>query len=154
MKEQTKFFLYVVFLTLAFFIVLQEHSSVNIKLVDIENPRGDMLKINNVELKLRIPRTRDDYINGLAGVSYLPENEGMFFGFETSAKRTFWGLGLEIPIDIIFFDSNKKVIAIYEHVTAEYGAYGSNFLSKYVLETNSGWARRNGIEIGNTFEIY
>ena len=51
---------------------------------------------------------------GLAVKNQLKENEAMLLVFEESAKHSFWMKDMKFPIDILWLDSDGKVVNI-EH---------------------------------------
>jgi uncharacterized protein len=61
-----------------------------------------------------------------------------------------------IPLDMIFVDSNLKIVDIKENVSPcaqgdECPLYPSQERAQYVLEVNAGFIQENGIKIGDQF---
>lgn len=92
---------------------------------------------------------------GLGGVTSLNSNQGMFFMFDTSGLYGFWMKDMLIPIDMIWLDQNLKVVYIEPNVLpSTYPAVFTPTLpAMYVLETQSGFAEKNSIKIGDTAKI-
>lgn len=71
------------------------------------------------------------------------EDEGMLFIFPKSQKLSFWMKNVSVPLDILFFDSNKKLINTHQMAPQKDGEeiknYDSETESKYALELKSGW---------------
>lgn len=103
------------------------------------------------KIKADIANTEEKRNRGLGGKKFLPENEGMLFLFETTGLYSFWMADMRFPIDIIWIDENKKIIAISENISPD--TYPLSFSPsdpvKYVLEVNAGWTKKNKVEIGS-----
>ena len=60
-----------------------------------------------------------------------------------------------IPLDMIFVDSNSKIVDIIENVPPcerdECPTYPSKEPAQYVLEVNAGFIQDKGVKIGDQF---
>lgn len=92
---------------------------------------------------------------GLGGREVLAQDEGMLFIFDKPAVRCMWMKDMNIPIDILWLDSTKKVTYIAPNVAP--GSYPQQFCgdakTKYVIELNAGEAKRAGIKLGNILTL-
>lgn len=83
----------------------------------------------------------------------LDWDKGMLFAYETEGKRSFWMKNTLIPLDMLFIDTDFRIIDIKENVqpckTELCPTYPSKFPARYVLEVNAGFAMTNGIRIGD-----
>ena len=70
------------------------------------------IKIGNKEYSVTIVSSPEDRAKGLQDVKSLPENQGMLFVFEEPKHVDFWMKDTLIPLDIIFIDSDEKVISV------------------------------------------
>lgn len=87
--------------------------------------------------------------NGLMFVKQLASHAGMLFIFNENSVHTFWMRNTLIPLDMIFMDSNWKVVGIVENAEPESDEVRSVHLpSRYVLEINGGLSKQLGISIG------
>lgn len=92
---------------------------------------------------------------GLSGHEPLSGDEGMFFVFEKEGVYGFWMKDMLFPIDIIWIDKNF----IINHIESEVlpGTYPKVFAPKeealYVLELQSGEAKRSNIKIGDSVKF-
>ena len=120
--------------------------------VKITNGSNEV-KTVNVELA----NTESLRQQGLMNRTYLAENDGMFFIFDSDVQSGFWMKNTLIPLDLIYIDNNRKIIDIKESfmpcTTADCPIYIAQSSFRYVLEVNSGWALKNGIKIGDCVEI-
>lgn len=72
--------------------------------------------IKGIELSAEIPTTSELMGKGLAVKDQLKENEAMFFVFNKPGKHSFWMKDMNFPIDIIWLDSNDKVVHIEQNL--------------------------------------
>ncbi|MFA5290844.1 MAG: DUF192 domain-containing protein [Candidatus Paceibacterota bacterium] len=76
---------------------------------------------------------------GLSGRLALPADRGMLFVYPEPAIQGFWMKDMHFPIDIIWFDVNKKIIGATKNLRPE--SYPQVFYSpepiKYALEINN-----------------
>ena len=98
----------------------------------------------------------DETMRGLMFRKHLAWNAGMLFAFHNEEPRTFWMKNTFISLDMIFIDSNLKIVDIKENVPPcaqgdECPVYPSNEPAQYVLEVNAGFVQENGIKIGDQF---
>lgn len=90
------------------------------------------------------------------GLTLLPnqlgKDEGMLFIFDEPSDPAFWNRGVNYPIDVAFFDNERKLISI-SHLAANQEASVSCLTDhpKYVIETNYGWFQRNNISQPGTW---
>lgn len=91
---------------------------------------------------VEIASTKQEQAKGLSKRNFLNKKEGMLFVFEDEQIRYFWMKDTYITLDILFFDSNMKLIAGYENVQPCKQFFCPNYSSlkpsKYVLELNGG----------------
>lgn len=106
------------------------------------------IKIKDKEYKVKEARTEEQRRKGLQGTEELPEDEGMLFYFDPPEEVSMWMKGVDIPLDIIFFNEDQEVILVHE------GKPNDETLitqadTAFVLEVNKG----SGIEVGDDFEF-
>ena len=110
-----------------------------------------------IEIQVEIADNSFKRTLGLMFRSSLGENEGMLFIFPDEKQRAFWMLNTKIPLDAIFFDSNRKVVEIIQMepcVGLSCPSYPSKKAAKYVLEVNEGFAKRNNITNNMIFKLF
>ncbi|MFA5997753.1 MAG: DUF192 domain-containing protein [Candidatus Paceibacterota bacterium] len=107
------------------------------------------------EVKVLIADTPALQERGLSGHSALIENEGMLFVFPVSNRTGFWMKNMLFPIDIIWFDGNRRVVDAWENAQPssypEIRAPRSD--AQYVLEVRAGFYRNHNIRLGDVLEV-
>ncbi len=107
--------------------------------------------LGNACLKAEIADSEPKRHQGLMFRKSLPQKEGMLFVFDQEAPHAFWMKNMLIPIDIIWISQDKKIIDIKTNISPCQGPC-ENILppapARYVLEVNSGFAKENGIKVG------
>ena len=83
----------------------------------------------------------------------MPADHGMLFVFPDSQPRTFWMKNTLIPLDMLFFDANRHLVAIQADAQPckadPCQLYPSNEPARYVLELNAGAAAKLGARKGD-----
>lgn len=98
---------------------------------------------------------------GLMFRKSMEQNNGMLFVFGGSVDNnlSFWMKNTYIPLDIIFIDSDLKIVDIKEAVQPclqqqeTCPSYSSKQPAKYVLEVIAGFVQQNKINAGDRLEI-
>ena len=128
------------FLFLFFLISCQHHPTVHIA---------------NKTLFVELADTPEKRSTGLMFRTHLDENTGMLFIFTNEQKRSFWMKNTLLPLDMIFIDSNLKIVDIHTAFpcTEKCIPYTSQEKAMYVLEVNKGFSETNNLQIGNTIHI-
>ncbi len=107
---------------------------------------------DDVKVSVEVAESQDEITKGLMYREELGENEGMLFIFQDEKERTFWMKNMLIPLDMIFLDSEKNIVQIVKNAEpcteSLCPLYSSQFLSKYVIEVNSGFADKPNIQVG------
>ena len=87
---------------------------------------------------------------GLQYRKELGSDRGMIFLFPSESPQTFWMKNTPIPLDMIFIDSERKIVGIIEQtVPFSLDARSVGVPSRFVLEINGGLAKRQGIQTGD-----
>jgi uncharacterized membrane protein (UPF0127 family) len=88
----------------------------------------------------------------LGGRESISSDESMLFVFDTPDIYSFWMKDMKFPIDIFWVDEFKHIIFIKEDALPS--SFPENFApqspAKYVLETQSGFAKKNDVKIGDS----
>ena len=90
---------------------------------------------------------------GLSNRTYLSPRNGMLFVFENVGVQSMWMPNMNFPLDIVWIDTNKKIVKIEGSVEPCSGnhnckSYSSVFPIKWAIELNAGDASRIGLYVG------
>jgi len=113
------------------------------------------IKGNCFQVELAITNAQRE--KGLMHRKELDKNKGMLFVFDKEGIYPFWMKNTLIPLDIIWIDSNSKVVFISQNVQPCKSLICPSILpagpAKYVLEINAGKVKEIGLEVGDELKI-
>ena len=108
----------------------------------------------SVEVRADIAETSETRRVGLMYRKSLPPNGGMLFVFPTTAIQAFWMKNTLIPLDMIFLSETYEVVGIVREATPHSLVPRSvSRPCRYVLEVNGGWAKQQGLKVGQRAEV-
>lgn len=103
--------------------------------------------------RVELAATPEERQQGLMFREHLPPGRGMLFVQPRTGPATFWMKNTRIPLDMLFFDPQGRLLEIIADVppctTPRCPVYSSDGPVKYVLELNAGTARRLGLKPGD-----
>lgn len=147
---------------LTFFVILFTLTSCKAKIQD-EEKREEFLFTKHGELSIvtsqrdslsfdiEIADTPEKNALGLMYRYSMQEKQAMFFLFDYERTQAFWMKNTYIPLDIIFIDSNLKIVSIVENCEPlNEESLSSQLPALYALEINAGLCRQLNIEVGQT----
>ncbi|MEK7519248.1 MAG: DUF192 domain-containing protein [Patescibacteria group bacterium] len=95
--------------------------------------------------------SREKRAQGLSGRNSLPENTVMLFDFETDDICGIWMKDMKFSLDLIWIDSNFKIIDFKEEVALS--TYPTVFtpisFCRYLIEVKEGFIKENNIALGD-----
>lgn len=95
--------------------------------------------------------TSDQHRRGLMFVRDLPETSGMLFVYRQSRILGIWMKNTYIPLDIIFFAADGRIVNIHENAQPHtLDSRRSAEAVNYVLELNGGISERLQIDTNST----
>jgi uncharacterized membrane protein (UPF0127 family) len=116
-------------------VILPDHFAVNVEIADE-------------------PETR---AQGLMYRDHLAADAGMLFFFEEPGEYPFWMKNTRIPLDMIWIDSERRIVHIKENVPpcriADCPSYPPNAIASYVLELGGGEAKKHGLKAGDVLQF-
>jgi uncharacterized membrane protein (UPF0127 family) len=96
--------------------------------------------------------------HGLMDRTQMDADHGMLFVFQDDAPRAFWMKNTKIPLDMLFFDAERKLVSVQHDVPPCIAdpcpGYSSGAPARYVLELNGGQARKLGLTTGDELQIH
>ena len=102
---------------------------------------------------VEIAATPAEQEHGLMDRTSMAADHGMLFMFPDSQPRTFWMKNTLIPLDMLFFDANRHLVAIQADAQPckadPCQLYPSDTPARYVLELNAGTAAKLGARTGD-----
>ncbi|HOC93004.1 MAG TPA: DUF192 domain-containing protein [bacterium] len=121
-------------------------------------PRTHVVIVNDNDLRLQIiaeiASTSEQHSLGLMYRTSMEANEGMLFVFDSERPLSFWMKNTLIPLDMIFIDSDKRIVDINHDAQPENTVpFASSSPARYVLEVNGGYCVEHNINIGNLLEF-
>lgn len=116
-----------------------------------------LLKADNDSIiaKLDIEIADDEYSTqtGLMYRHSMAENQGMLFVFKDLRQRSFYMKNTEIPLDIIYLNSEKEIVSIQKNAKPfDETSLPSETVSQYVLEVNAGLSEKWNLEKNDKIE--
>lgn len=115
--------------------------------------------LNDQSYVVELANTDNTRALGLMYREQMAADEGMLFIFPDTQRRAFWMKNTLIPLDILYFDQNRKLVSISENTppckntTTRCPNYPSAKPAKYVLEINAGLSQKHGFKVGDVLII-
>jgi uncharacterized membrane protein (UPF0127 family) len=107
-------------------------------------------KIGDVPLKLTALTTPNSQAKGYMGAEAQPkEDEGLLFIYDRPMPLSFWMKNVKFPLDIIFFDSDRKYLghsSMAPHAGErdhELPRYSSKKPARFAVELCAGWCKKH-----------
>lgn len=105
-------------------------------------------------LTVEIAKSEREMEYGLMFRREMAPNHGMIFIFPYPQRIRMWMKNTFLPLDMIFFDKNQKIVAIVTGAKPQDESIidpGED--AKYVLEINAGLAKSWGLQKGDGFRL-
>lgn len=118
---------------------------------------GPSVELGGQTFSVEIADTQQKQALGLMFRDSMAADHGMLFVFPAEAPRRFWMKNTRIPLDIMYFDKNLKMVSISANTppcrTRQCPSYPSLAPAKYVLELNAGKASELGVGPGDRMTV-
>ena len=119
-----------------------------LKLFEEFTTEGQVIaSVSGVSIRLKIASTESEKIKGYMNSKGPAEGEGMLFVYPEEEILSFWMKNVSIPLDILFFDSDRELVdakTMYPYTEGEEEKiYHSVFPAKFALELPHGWIDTN-----------
>lgn len=118
--------------------------------------RNTYVEINGIRVNVEIADSFEERAKGLMFRDKLQENTGMLFVFDNEGNYPFWMLNMTFNLDMIWVNSNGKVVFIVENAPPcknECKVINPKTNALYVLEVNAGFVEKHGIKQGSIVHI-
>jgi uncharacterized protein len=101
------------------------------------------VEIKGQRFMVEVVTTHEDRNRGLMFRDSLAEDSGMLFVHEAEQPMAYWMKNTKIPLDIIYFSADKKLVSAQERVPPcsagdQCPPFPSDGNAKFVLELNAG----------------
>lgn len=109
--------------------------------------------LGNQSFSAKLALTDEQRIQGLSGVSDLGNDELLLMAFPTDSQWSIWMKDMKIPIDIIWLDSDKKIVYMVKNADPALGTsrtFTPKREARYVLEMVAGTIDRHDIRVNTT----
>jgi len=97
--------------------------------------------------RLKIANTPAQRAEGLGARTSMAAHDGMLFDYNAPVKSCFWMKDMLFPLDIIWLDSNRKVVHVQPDLSPKTypNTYCTPVAAQYVVELNAGQAQSAGL---------
>ena len=106
---------------------------------------------------VEVAETSAEHELGLMFRDSMPADHGMIFIFQDESPRSFWMKNTRIPLDIMYFDRDLRMVSISADTPPCKVVYCPSYPSvapaKYVLELNAGSAASLGVGVGDQLTL-
>jgi uncharacterized membrane protein (UPF0127 family) len=117
--------------------------------------KTETLHVSNRSFKLEVADSAQTAALGLGDRSSLGQDQGMLFVLSGNNSACFWMKDMSFPLDIIWFNAQKRVVHIAQSVSPD--SYPHSFCppqpAKYVIELNAGIVKSLDIQEGQTLQF-
>jgi uncharacterized protein len=111
------------------------------------------VELRGQRFTVEIADTEAARTRGLMFRHELPRERGMLFIFEREQPLAFWMRNTYIPLDILYFDQQRRLVSMSQRTppcrSAQCPSYPSKGPARYVLEIGSGMAAELGVQTGD-----
>lgn len=120
---------------------------------------GAQVELKGRKFHVEIADNDEERARGLMFRDEMAEDHGMLFIFEQAEPQAFWMKNTRIPLDILFFDSERRFVSgQYRVPTCAHGgdrcpSYQSEGDAQYVLELNAGVGAALDLQSGDTIRL-
>ena len=137
-------------------MVMKKTISILMLILLIACTTGPYVQLGDAKVIVELAVTPEEKAKGLMHREYLDENKGMLFIFEDEKAPSFWMKNTLIPLDMIFINSDNKIVDILVAEPCKKDpckSYTPKADAKYVLEVNAGFSERHNAKIGDEVSL-
>jgi len=122
------------------------------------NAQDPYVVLGGERFTVELAETQEKQMLGLMFRDQMPDDHGMLFVFPREGMRSFWMKNTRIPLDIMYFDRQLKLVSASLDAqpcrVRRCSGYPSVVPAMYVLELNAGTAVKLGIKAGAKLQVY
>lgn len=117
-------------------------------------PKSIGLQINNNNYYLEVAKTNQQKKIGLSNRNEICSNCGMLFVFDKEGQYPFWMKDTYIPLDIIWINSQYKIVKIITALNTNSDVtYTNTDPAKYAIELPANEVFKQNLKVGDTIQI-
>ncbi len=106
-------------------------------------------------VKVEVANTPESRELGLMYRQHMDDDAGMLFIFPKAESAQFWMKNTILPLDMLFADSEGKVVGVVANAQPYSEALLGGFPGTlYVLEVNAGYAAKHHVATGDRLEFH
>ena len=115
--------------------------------IDLTLPGGEVIRVETMI-------DPEDQLRGMMFRTEMKPGHGMLFISRQPQKQSFWMYQTLIPLDMIWMDSDKRIVEIVPNASpcktkaSQCPQYGGHEYARYVLELAGGMAQKYGLKLG------
>jgi uncharacterized membrane protein (UPF0127 family) len=115
------------------------------------------IEFGGVMLSVELAKTPEEQQRGLGYRDYMAPDHGMLFVFNSEGTWGFWMSGMRFPLDIIWFDSQRRAVYVEQGLVPctpqSCPIYTPTAKAMYVLEVNGGFVQAHNVSLGDMFNF-
>ena len=115
------------------------------------------VEIGGTLVYAEVAESSSEKIRGLMYRTHLNETEGMLFVYDSERNLSFWMKNMEIPIDMIWLDSNLSIVHVEDSVPPcredDCPTYTAPSKAMYILEVRANFTNRNDVQVGDRIKL-
>lgn len=139
-----RYILSTIWILLTILLLQFESTATELEKAVIETSAGQ------IEITVEIADERHEIMKGLMHRNHLDEMSGMLFDFGGTAERSMWMKNVKIPLDMLFLDSQGRILAIARNaVPGSIRSINPGVPAAGVLEILGGQAEKLGVVPGD-----
>ena len=119
---------------------------------------GAWVELNGQRFEVEVADDEPERSRGLMFRDELAPGHGMIFVHDIEEPQAYWMKNTKIPLDILYFDSQRKFVSMQEGVPPcslgdRCPPFPSEGPAQYVLELNAGVASKLGLKPGDALVL-
>lgn len=111
------------------------------------------LKYDDTFFTVEVPRTPQQFTQGLMHRRHLPDNHGMLFVFDKPDLLCFWMKNTPLPLSIAFLDDEGAILHIADMTPYSLSPHCTPEPVRLALEMPQGWFTERGLSLGSQIHL-
>ncbi|CAE7750202.1 unnamed protein product [Symbiodinium pilosum] len=103
----------------------------------------------SLQVRIEVPRTFSHFMRGLMFRPSLEDGTAMLFQWDQDGPRSFWMENTYMPLDIVYVNSQHKIVSIKQAMPLSTRGVPSELLASSAIEVPQGWCQLHGVRVGD-----